>query len=73
MLVLSRKVNQAVIVSETITIRVLRIMGGKVRLGIEAPRQVPVFREELIDASVSRAIDDPFLPSEPLKPSSHAP
>lgn len=63
MLVLSRKVNQAVIVSGSITIRVLAVIGGKVRLGIEAPREMPIFREELIEAQ--RTIVDPFLPAVP--------
>ena len=47
MLVLSRKQNEAVVINENIKITVVAIRGDKVRLGIEAPRDVPVHREEV--------------------------
>lgn len=47
MLVLSRKSGDAVVIDGDIKIQVLDVRGGVVRLGIEAPKQVPVFREEL--------------------------
>ena len=47
MLVLSRKPNQSIMIGDDIEISVLAIMGEKVRLGIEAPRSVPVFRREV--------------------------
>ena len=47
MLVLSRKPNQSIMIGDDIEISVLAIMGEKVRLGIEAPRSVPVFRREI--------------------------
>ena len=47
MLVLSRKENESIVINENITIVVLRIQAGKVRLGIEAPKDVPVRRQEL--------------------------
>jgi len=50
MLVLSRKVNESVVVNDDITITVVEIRGDKVRLGIEAPAQVPVHRREVFDA-----------------------
>jgi len=46
-LVLSRKPNQSIMIGDDIEISVLAIMGEKVRLGIEAPRSVPVFRREV--------------------------
>jgi len=46
-LVLSRKPNQSIMIGDDIEISVLAIMGEKVRLGIEAPRSVPVFRREI--------------------------
>ncbi len=47
MLVLTRKSNQSIMIGDEIEISVLAIMGEKVRIGIEAPRQVPVFRKEV--------------------------
>lgn len=50
MLVLSRKENESVVIDDTIVITVVEIRGDTVRLGIEAPRQVPVDREEVHEA-----------------------
>ncbi len=47
MLVLTRKSNQSIMIGDNIEISVLAIMGEKVRIGIEAPRSVPVFRREV--------------------------
>ena len=47
MLVLSRKVGQRILVGDDIAITVVRLTGGGVRLGIEAPPEMPVVREEL--------------------------
>jgi carbon storage regulator len=46
-LVLTRKTNQSIMIGDDIEISVLAIMGEKVRIGIEAPRSVPVFRQEV--------------------------
>jgi len=46
-LVLTRKSNQSIMIGDDIEISVLAIMGEKVRIGIEAPRAVPVFRREV--------------------------
>ena len=47
MLVLTRKPNQSIMIGDEIEISVLAIMGEKVRIGIEAPRSIPVFRKEV--------------------------
>jgi carbon storage regulator len=47
LLVLTRKPNQSIMIGDNIEISVLAIMGEKVRIGIEAPRSVPVFRREV--------------------------
>ena len=50
MLVLSRKKNESIVINDSITIVVVEIRGDKVRLGIEAPKDVPVHRKEIYDA-----------------------
>ena len=47
MLVLTRKSNQSIMIGDDIEVSVLAIMGEKVRIGIQAPRAVPVFRKEV--------------------------
>ena len=50
MLVLSRKKNESIIINDDITIVVVEIRGDKVRLGVEAPKEVPVHRNEVYEA-----------------------
>src|SRR5437588_465430 len=50
MLVLSRKKNESIVINNDITIVVVEIRGDKVRLGIEAPKEIPVHRREVYDA-----------------------
>jgi len=47
MLVLSRKPDESVFINDNIVVTVLSIQGDKVRLGIEAPREMPVHRKEV--------------------------
>jgi carbon storage regulator len=47
MLVLTRKANESIMIGDNIEISVLSVLGEKVRLGIQAPREVPVFRKEV--------------------------
>jgi carbon storage regulator len=47
LLVLTRKASQSIMIGDEIEVSVLAIMGEKVRIGIEAPREVPVFRKEV--------------------------
>ena len=55
MLVLSRKKNESIVVDDSIVITVVEIRGDKVRLGIEAPREVPIHRSEVRDAIAVQA------------------
>ncbi len=48
MLVLSRKLGEKICIGDNICITVVDVERGKIRLGIEAPRDVPIFRQELL-------------------------
>ena len=65
MLVLSRKAGEKLVIDGNITIHIVRIEGGKIRLGIEAPPAVSVRREELpsrIEPLTSAAGRTPTVP-----------
>jgi carbon storage regulator len=47
MLVLTRKSNQSIMIGDEIEVSVLSVMGEKVRIGIQAPQRIPVFRKEI--------------------------
>lgn len=50
MLVLSRKCNESVVINDQIVVTVVEVRGDKVRLGIQAPRDVPIHRSEVMAA-----------------------
>jgi len=56
MLILSRKINQSIVIGDDITLTVVEVSPGKVRIGIDAPQDVPVFRKELLDATSGKAV-----------------
>lgn len=57
MLVLSRKVNERIVIGENIELEILGIRGNIVRLGINAPREVSVIRHELRERLVSDSLE----------------
>jgi carbon storage regulator len=60
MLVLTRKSNQSIMIGDDIEVSVLAIMGEKVRIGIQAPRDIPVFRKEVyLEIQDERGADHP--------------
>ena len=59
MLVLSRKRDEKIVIGENIVITVIEVRGDKVRLGIEAPSDVPVHRQEVFDAIQRNAAAPP--------------
>jgi len=59
MLVLSRKKNESIVINNDITITVVEIRGDKVRLGIVAPKEVPVHRQEVYDAIHGKDPNEP--------------
>jgi carbon storage regulator len=72
MLVLSRQRDESIIIGDNIVITIVDIRGDKVRLGIDAPKEVPVHRQEVYDAiqreriqneSEEKVADDTASPS----------
>jgi carbon storage regulator len=69
MLVLSRKKNESIVINNDITVTVVEIRGDKVRLGIVAPKEVPVHRQEVFDAIHGKtSTPDPTNPTVVVKP-----
>lgn len=57
MLVLSRKNNESIVINNNITVTVVEIRGDKVRLGIVAPKEIPVHRQEVFDLIHGQSTD----------------
>jgi carbon storage regulator len=73
MLVLTRKTNQAIIIGDEVEITILSVVGDKVRIGIQAPREIPVFRKEIyVELDQAQAIDSAVRRSEQHYVSSRA-
>ena len=66
MLVLSRKKNESIMIDDRIKIVVVEIRGDKVRLGVEAPKEVPVHRQEVYDA-IKRSANQAGSTPEPTE------
>ncbi len=63
MLVLSRKKNESIVINNDIIVTVVEIRGDKVRLGIVAPKEVPVHRQEVYDAIHGKNSSEPPAPA----------
>jgi carbon storage regulator len=63
MLVLSRKKNESIVINNDITVTVVEIRGDKVRLGIVAPKEVPVHRQEVYEAIHGKSSEVPAAPA----------
>ncbi len=76
MLVLTRRKNQSIVIGDDIVVTVLEVKGDQIRLGITAPRNVQVYREELLaalkDANTSAVLGDGAAPVAPPAPPASA-
>ena len=50
MLILSRKINEKIMIGDEISVSIIEIRGDQVRIGVDAPKTVKVFRQEVFDA-----------------------
>ena len=60
MLVLSRQLDESIIIGDEIVVTVVDIRGDKVRLGIQAPNHIPVHRQEVFDAIQRQGTGEPI-------------
>ncbi len=63
MLVLSRNIGERIIINDNIIVKIIGVQGAQVRLSIEAPREIPIFREEIY--SLVKAQEAPEASIEP--------
>jgi carbon storage regulator len=68
MLILTRKVGEIIRIGDAVTIRVLEVRGSQVRLGVEAPADVRIFREEVYRAMQEEQADAASPPLATRKP-----
>jgi carbon storage regulator len=66
MLILSRKINERIMIGDDISISIIEIRGDQVRLGVDAPKTIKVFRQEVFDAI--RAENKAAAESTPIFP-----
>ena len=59
MLIITRKTGERIMLGNDIVVHVMEVVGGSVRLGIEAPRSIPVYREEIWEAIKAGSQPDP--------------
>ena len=64
MLVLTRKTNQSIMIGDEIEVSILSVSGDKVRIGIDAPRDVAVFRKEVYEVIDERGAGNEPAPAE---------
>ncbi len=61
MLVLSRKLGEKIVIGDNIVVTIVKIDRNQIRIGIEAPGEVPVYREEILPGRVLRSSDETAL------------
>jgi len=62
MLVLSRKLGEKIVIGDNIVVTVVKIDRNQIRIGIEAPQNVPVYREEIAPQRSTRQVEEVVVP-----------
>lgn len=73
MLILTRKINEGIVIGEDIKIKIVGIEGNRVKIGVEAPKRVNIVREEIVEAvkrenQLAGSIDFTVFDFDILKP-----
>jgi len=61
MLVLSRKLGEKIVIGDNIVVTIVKIDRNQIRIGIEAPSEVPVYREEIFPGHIDKTADEAIL------------
>ena len=64
MLVLTRKIGDSILIGDSIKIQVVNIKGCQVRLGIDAPKETKIFRQEILE-NIKKSLNSPSVEKEP--------
>ena len=72
MLVLTRKTNESIMIGDDVEVSVLAVSRDKIRLGITAPREVPVFRKEVYVSIKNEAAEEDEAPEEDARATANA-
>jgi carbon storage regulator len=65
MLVLTRRINESLVINDTIIVTILGVEGDKVKIGIVAPKEIPILRQELFQAIKDQSLIEARLSNGP--------